>query len=327
MANIVSADATEVDLDAKIRCADWSRAASLSPAGTAGTYAGYLLLELPLPWPRDVGETPEAMAIVPLLAEAGYRLQAVVPADPAAAPHERRVILHARPPGQELFAGYRRFERPVGASLSGAVADLLSAAADPRASGLETSGVDVLVCGHGTRDSCCGRMGAGLMARLTAVAVPEGVTVWRTSHMGGHRFAATFLLLPEGTSWAYGDVDLVETVLRRKGDFDAVAGNYRGCSGLDGPQAQALEGEVARQVGWSLLDSPRTGTFDGSRADLTCVYDGETVTWSAQVGKGRAIPMPDCQSPPASATKTQSEWAVSAITRDQHLPLIDGGTT
>ncbi|ADP83294.1 sucrase ferredoxin [Pseudofrankia inefficax] len=323
----MSAEAAEVDLDARIRCSDWSRVTSLSPAGTAGTYPGYLLVELPLPWPRDVAEAPEAAALAPLLASTGYRLQAVVPSDPAAAPAERRVILHARPPGQRWFAGYRRFERPVGVSLPEAVADLLAAAAEPGPSRLEAPAIDVLVCGHGTRDSCCGRLGAGLTARLGAVAAPDGVTIWRTSHLGGHRFAATFLLLPEGTSWAYGDVELVETVLRRKGDFDAVAGYYRGCSGVDGPQAQALEGEVARQVGWSLLDSPRTSTFDGSRADLTCVYDGETVTWSAQVGKGRAVSMPDCQSPPSSATKTQSEWAVSAITRDQHLPSPDGGTT
>ncbi|ONH33329.1 sucrase ferredoxin [Pseudofrankia asymbiotica] len=305
----------ELDPDAKIRCSDFSRVASLSPVGTSGTYPGFLLIELPLPWPHDIGETPEAASIAPLLGPLGYRLQAIVPANPDTPAQERRVILHARPRGESYFAGYRRFERPVGASLPDAVADLLALAADPAPSHLETDGIDVLVCGHGRRDACCGRLGAGLATRLAAAGAPDGVNYWRTSHLGGHRFASTFLVLPEGTAWAYGDEDLVETVLRRKGEFADVAGNYRGCCGLKGPQAQALELEVLRQVGWSLLDSPRTGSLNDSRAELSCVYDGETVTWSADVRPGRSLPSPDCQSPPASATKSQTEWAVSAISR------------
>jgi hypothetical protein len=317
MADMTLIASTGVDPDANIRCADWSRAASLAPIGSFGSYPGLLLVEVPLPWPQDIGETPEATVVAPLLKPLGYRLQGVVPSNPDASPQERRVILHARPAGEPLFAGYRRFERPVGASLADAVADLLAIAADPAPSHLETDGIDVLVCGHGRRDACCGRLGAGLATRLAAATPPESVHYWRTSHLGGHRFAATFVVLPEGTAWAYGDEDLVETVLRRKGDFADVAGSYRGCAGLPGPQVQALELEVLREVGWDLLDAPRTGSLDGGRAALSCVYDGETVTWSADVQPGRTVPMPDCQSPPSSATKTQTEWAVAAVSRDQ----------
>jgi hypothetical protein len=92
------------------RCSDWARDAALSPVGTSGSYAGYLLVELPLPWPRDAGETAEGAALGPIIGALRYRLQAVVPADPAADPRERRVILHARRPGQTGFSVYRRFE-------------------------------------------------------------------------------------------------------------------------------------------------------------------------------------------------------------------------
>ncbi|ADP80870.1 Sucraseferredoxin family protein [Pseudofrankia inefficax] len=317
MVNMTWASPPDLDPEAKIRCSEWSRAAALSPVATSGTYPGFLLLELPLPWPGDIGESPEAAAVAPLLSPAGYRVQAVVPSNPDASPEERRVVLYARSPGGGPFTGYRRFERAVGPSLPAAVADLLAGAANPESCDLEAGGADVLVCGHGQRDSCCGRLGAGLATRLAAAGAPEGVTYRRTSHLGGHRFAATFLVLPEGTAWAYGDEDLVETVLRRKGDVADVAGNYRGCCGLGGPQVQALELEVLRRVGWSLLDSPRSGSFDGSRAELACVDDaGATVTWSADVARGRAVPTPDCQRPPSSATKSQIEWAVSAVTRD-----------
>ena len=105
--------------------------------------------------------------------------------------------------------------------------------------------------------------------------------------MGGHRFAPTFVVLPEGTVWGYADADLVSRVVHRAGDFADVAGQYRGCPGLDSPQLQALEAEVARRVGWSLLDRQRTGSFDGINAVLTWQEDGQTITWEGEVRPGR----------------------------------------
>lgn len=311
-----------LDRDAKIRCSDWARATSLSPAGTAGTYAGYLLVEIPLPWPHDVGETAQAEALAPVIGPAGYRLQAVMPVDPDAPAENRRVILHARPPGEAGFAGYRRFEATAGPSLPDTVAALVAAAADPAPSSLEAPAVDVLVCGHGRRDACCGRLGAGLAVRLAAPGPRPGVNLWRTSHLGGHRFAPVALVLPQGTGWAFADLDLVGAVLGREGDFAAVADHYRGCSGLESPQVQALEGEVLRREGWRVLDRPRRGSFDGSVAELTFQEDdGRTVTWSGSVQPGRTVPTPDCLQPPASARKSQTEWAVSAVVRREQARL------
>ncbi|GAA3226773.1 sucrase ferredoxin [Actinocorallia longicatena] len=301
------------DADAKIRCSDRSRAAALSPIGTAGTQDGFVLVEMPLPWPRDVGRTPEGVALAPLLAPRRHRLQAVVPADPAAPPQERGVILHSRPPGPG-FNGYRRLRGRVGASLTATVAALLEAAADPAPSEFDAPGVDVLVCTHGTRDSCCGRRGAALAVR--AADVP-GAEVRRTSHLGGHRFAPTFLVLPQGTAWGYADPELVTKVVRREVPFGEVAEHYRGCTGLDGPQVQALELEVLRKVGWSLLDVPRTGTFDGTWADLSWREDGQTVIWAADVRAGRAVPMPRCMEPATPDGGSETEWDVTAVYRCQ----------
>src|SRR6202522_4071803 len=105
-----------LDSDARIRCSDWTRAASLSPVGTSGSYAGYLLVEIPLPWPRDAGDTAEGAALAPLIGPLRYRLQAIAPVEPEADPAERRVILHARRPGEAGFSGYRRFSSRAGDS-------------------------------------------------------------------------------------------------------------------------------------------------------------------------------------------------------------------
>ena len=52
-----------------------------------------------------------------------------------------------------------------------------------------------LVCTHGKRDACCARLGPAIYRALDAEWDDE---VWQTSHIGGHRFAATMVCLPWG---------------------------------------------------------------------------------------------------------------------------------
>ena len=51
------------------------------------------------------------------------------------------------------------------------------------------------VCTHGRRDPCCARRGRPL-ARALRAARPE--QTWEIGHIGGHRFAATFMAFPHG---------------------------------------------------------------------------------------------------------------------------------
>ncbi len=244
-----------LDPEAKIRCSDWTRAASLSPIGTSGSYAGYLLVEIPLPWPRDAGDTAEGAAVAPLIGPLRYRLQAVAPAGPDPGPSERRVILHARRPGETGFSGYRRFSSRAGDSLADTVAALIAAAAGDSHSELESPAVDLLVCTHGTRDSCCGKRGASSRSswrRLPGwpASTSGAPATWAAT--GSRRPSWCCRRAPPGASptpaWSPGSV-------HRAGDFADAAGHYRGCPGLDSPQVQALEAEVLRRVGWSLLDT------------------------------------------------------------------------
>lgn len=56
---------------------------------------------------------------------------------------------------------------------------------------------DILVCTHGSRDVCWGKFGYAIYKLLRARhAAPNGLRVWRTSHIGGHRFASTLLDFP-----------------------------------------------------------------------------------------------------------------------------------
>ena len=59
-----------------------------------------------------------------------------------------------------------------------------------------------LVCTHGKRDPCCARWGVPVYQAMRKV---PGTRVWQTSHLGGHRFAATLMHFPSGL--CYGKVE------------------------------------------------------------------------------------------------------------------------
>ncbi len=52
----------------------------------------------------------------------------------------------------------------------------------------------VLVCVHGRRDRCCAQHGAAVYRSLQS----RLGDVWQNSHLGGHRFAACVVSLPDG---------------------------------------------------------------------------------------------------------------------------------
>ena len=72
--------------------------------------------------------------------------------------------------------------------------------------GERVAGPLVTVCAHGKHDQCCAVRGRSAAADIAA-EYPE--LVWECSHLGGDRFAATMLVLPEGL--CYGRVDSTDS--------------------------------------------------------------------------------------------------------------------
>lgn len=54
------------------------------------------------------------------------------------------------------------------------------------------------VCTHGKRDPCCARRGRPLARALRAARPGQ---TWEIGHIGGHRFAATFMAFPHGLTF------------------------------------------------------------------------------------------------------------------------------
>lgn len=105
----------------------------------------------------------------------------------------------------------------------------------------------VIVCTNGERDTCCGKFGKPVF--LEAAAGPHGPNVWQTNHIGGHRFAATFVCLPHGI--CYGRVregkkvdDVIDKYVRGEIDLGSLRG--RSCYSAE---AQAAEYFLRTETG------------------------------------------------------------------------------
>jgi len=316
------------------------------------------MVEQPLPWPADVSEIPELIEVARLAASAKVRLQAVAPAggrspsdsEVGDRPDRRRVLcyLPAVPDeagGVGLLVRYEAAAEV--SSLVETVSGLLEGApgGEPRVEDARgPTVVDVLVCTHGRRDTCCGGRGMDLVGELVAEGVragaagrrsplaagrrsalarvgeladssadlaPTSVRLWRTSHTGGHRFAPTCIVLPSATMWAWADPPLVRMVAANEGALDEVQGRYRGYACLGSPPEQALEAAVLAEVGWPLLGYPRWARALGDgRVQLETEGAGR---WDATVREGRRVPQPDCRTDPAAATRFGVEWVVEDL--------------
>jgi len=295
-------------MDDNLRCSAWTRSHDVDPIGTAGCYAGLLMVEWPLPWPRNLADIPQLTGVAGACARAGIRLQAVVGTGTA----QGRVALYRWQPESGVFSGVevQGCQDPAAVSVA-----LLDDRPPPGTRPVE--GKDVLVCGHGQRDRCCGSKGTSLALNLHG-ALGEGVRVWRTSHLGGHRFAPTLILLPEGTSWGYQDLDSVRQIVTRTEPVDAQLGKYRGCLGLTSPAIQAVERAALKDAGWALLGWSRAGEELGNEtvAFRATSREGESRSWRARVITRRVLPVPQCGAPVGEHLKTELELGVEGLERD-----------
>ncbi len=210
-------------------CSSLARAAHEPPAGTASQAIGYLVIEQPGSWGRDaVASRLDADLAEGLTARAATVGVTVLLArrpgpHPAAARDRVEVLLaHAgRTPWLErcqlTTAELRRLD------------PARCAAALPPGLGTPLAEPHWLVCTHARRDRCCATFGRPIADTLAAID-PDGT--WESSHLGGHRFAGTMLVLPHGL--LYGNLDVVAAmrVVEAHRDGRVVTEHLRGRSRL-----------------------------------------------------------------------------------------------
>ncbi len=125
---------------------------------------------------------------------------------------------------------------------------------DPALAARRVDGPVVLVCTNGQRDRCCAKFGVPVYRRFAALAPARA---WQTTHIGGHRFAATLVVLPHGIVYGHLGVDEVEPCLRahERGELYSLA-RLRGRS-CHSKAAQAAESMLRARLGDLQLESLR----------------------------------------------------------------------
>jgi hypothetical protein len=177
------------------RCAAESLGRSEPATGTASTVRAFLLVENDGPWGtealRDVRLPDEVKdGLRERSSAAGVRTLLV-----------RRHRGTGARPGVRVFAAYADPHDPWMETATLAAPEVLidlDLAALGRGESLGLAATDEPffgVCTHGRHDACCAELGRPTVAALTASHPEE---TWEVSHIGGDRFAANVLVLPEG---------------------------------------------------------------------------------------------------------------------------------
>jgi hypothetical protein len=112
----------------------------------------------------------------------------------------------------------------------------------------------LLACTHGIRDRCCARYGQALVRELLRHADPDWIR--QASHVGGDRFAANLVVLPEGLYFGRVGRDDVVPLLAayRAGRIELTSYRGRSCYPF---AVQAAEGHVRRATGLAGIDDVR----------------------------------------------------------------------
>ncbi len=304
-----------------LRCTVRRRATGADPAGSAGCYDAFVVVESPLPWERDAtGCWPFVDLGWSGAATAGpdgrsWRAVVVVPTG-ASPPGRVAVTAWERPAGTVAPFTGRRFDVPA-AEVPGLIDGLVGGGTGPGADAGWAAPPAVLVCTHGRRDVCCGSLGTQLAAGM--VAGPGGPEVHRCSHTGGHRFAPTALTFPDGLAWAHLDPPRADELLRRSTlPSPELVAACRGAAQLPPGPAQVADREGLAALGWAWADSERTvevlGAAPARPGDppVEVRLGGPVGSGTVVVEVDEVLPAPPCGAPEDGGPDvgTETTWRV-----------------
>jgi hypothetical protein len=131
------------------------------------------------------------------------------------------------------------------------------------------------VCTHGRHDVCCAERGRPVASALSASHPAE---TWEVSHIGGDRFSANMVVLPDGLYYGRMDPGSATEVaeLHAQGRLDLA--RLRGRSTYPMP-VQYAEIAVRRHLGEDRLDALPLVRREGD----TCVFAHEGGAWEVTV--------------------------------------------
>ena len=222
--------------------------------GTAKPGATYVIFEWPDPWPRDVlGDAALGEDLSPRIAKHLDEYDASL----LLIRHPTREGRHIKDHHLYLVFADEGITEVLHVDGPDAILDL-DLSGPGKNGGKRRERPLLLICTHAKRDVCCAVKGRPLVNALHERYPfgPGNDVAWEVSHIKGHRFAATMLLMPWAYSFGRMNVEATDAMLTaaKRGEY-FVPGN-RGRGTLS-PVEQVAEIAVASEVA-----EPRYGEFD-----------------------------------------------------------------
>jgi hypothetical protein len=280
-----------------VTCAAASLGRHEALVASASRVRSWLLIEQPGSWGRDAllesGLDPVlASALLARCRRAGVRPilirrpPSLHSAAPGALGHRRCYLAHS--------GIHRSWSEALDLDDPASLLDLdlgLLASDRPPGLGAAEPGPLLLVCTNGRHDRCCSDLGRPLVRALVEAGSHD---VWECSHIGGDRFAANLVCLPEGVYFGRVAATAGPGVVAdyRRGQLSLE--HYRGRSSHPS-LVQAAELFVRRASGLLGLDALLPGAVEPlgeDEAEVTFVTAGAPASsppgWRARVGRRRS---------------------------------------
>ncbi|MEO0808096.1 MAG: sucrase ferredoxin [Cyanobacteria bacterium J06643_4] len=271
-------------------CSEVSQRNGEDPIGTAISAQQWLFIEVSQPWAKNPWQrqSKDLLALFDRVEKQSklwtqLRILAIAADKEWSAPEKRHVFFYQQSDGP--ITSYRQMHHHVPASQ---LAQLIEAhlfqpkkltafepfcLPDARA---------LFVCTHTQYDLACGRFGTPLYRMLRSQYArfqlpdpnppdsgqPEShlpasqqlqshhtqreLSVWQTSHFGGHNFAPTLIDFPTGHFWGHLTPEKLDALIYRQGDLAKLLPCYRGWAALD-RWGQIAERSLWMRFGWAWL--------------------------------------------------------------------------
>ena len=273
----------------KIRfCSLVSEESGEDPIGSAWSAERYLITEIPLPWGYELlsgKQVPEGLKdfVYGLYAKGIYWGFTAMAPDPAwSVDGHTRILEFVRQ--TEEITGYtaREFLIPTDRLIptlekyvEDNVAPEVTQYQQERPEGLR----DFFVCTHGAIDACCAKFGFPIYRQLNTLAKDAATPtrVWRCSHFGGHRFAATLLEMPTGRYYGHLKAPHLNGLITHDLEPQDLRRAYRGWAAMPHTLLQVAEGEAYVRGGWewtrcAVTHTPAPEAYDEKEGTFTFDY-------------------------------------------------------
>lgn len=266
------------------RCASSSVCRNEPCHGTASTVAAFLLIEHPGPWGADAladARLPAAVRDWLIREPKRHRVRALlIRRHGRSAPQRRRIFA--------VYAGAKPWVE------SGLVADYdevrgvdLAALRRGQTTGMAAWDTPLFcVCTHGRHDTCCAERGRPVAASLCRSHPEE---TWEVSHIGGDRFAANMLVLPDGVYYGRVEPDTVASVADRHLDGQVDLDHLRGHCRY-GFAVQSAEYFLRRELDEQRLDAVRLIASNSTDEVTEATFGVDASEWAVRVRSVRAGP-------------------------------------